>query len=47
MKELTKELVEALTEMRDAVKSVPAMNHHRFDALGIKVNAILARAQPT
>jgi hypothetical protein len=38
------ELLEALVEMVEAVKSVREMNHHRFDALGVKVNNLIAKA---
>lgn len=39
------ELVAALRDMRDACKGEPAMNHQKYDALGIRVNNLLARAE--
>jgi hypothetical protein len=39
------DLLEALEALLVAVKQVPAMNHMRYDALGIKVNAALAKAR--
>lgn len=41
----TQELAEALRDMRDACKGEPAMNHQKYDALGIRVNNLLARAE--
>lgn len=39
------DLLAALKDLREAVKTVPEMNHIRFDALGIKVNNAIARAE--
>ena len=39
------ELEAALRDMRDACKGEPAMNHQKYDALGIRVNNLLARAE--
>lgn len=37
-------LLEALEAIRNAVKAEPAMNHHKYDALGVQVNAAIAEA---
>lgn len=39
------ELEAALRDMRDACKGEPAMNHQKYDALGIRVNNLLTRAE--
>jgi hypothetical protein len=39
------ELYDALEALRNAVKTEPAMNHQRYDSLGIQVNAALAKAR--
>jgi hypothetical protein len=39
------ELLGALKALRAAVKTVPEMNHQRFDSLGIQVNKAIARAE--
>lgn len=44
-REALRELVEALRELRDAVKQVPEMNNRKYDALGIRVNRALAKAE--
>lgn len=45
LQSLNKELEAALRDMRDACKGEPAMNHQKYDALGIRVNNLLARAE--
>lgn len=39
------DLYEALAAMLEAVKSEPAMNHHKYDRIGIQVNNALAKAR--
>lgn len=42
--DLINKLTDALREMKAAVKSEPAMNHHKYDLLGITVNEALKQA---
>lgn len=39
------ELLSALKELREAVKGILVMNHTKYDALGIKVNEAIAKAE--
>lgn len=39
------ELLAALTKVRDVLRSVPEMQHNKFDSLGIEVNAIIAKCE--
>lgn len=39
------DLLHALKELLGAVKSEPAMNNHKYDGVGIVVNAAIAKAE--
>ncbi len=39
------ELLATLTELRDVLKTVPEMQHNKYDSLGVRVNNIIAKCE--